>query len=137
MDAPAIESQAAQLAHMVPASEPPFADMAAGTAFFVIAFSALVLIYVVLRDRRRHQTISMLVERGQPIPPTLLPRAASRHAEMRRGTWLVALAIGAGVTLYVLTGEMRYAAWGLIPLCLGVASYVNAALFYPRSGSQS
>jgi hypothetical protein len=136
MDAPALESQTVQLADTDPPWE-PFADMAAGTAIFVIAFSVLVLIYVGLRDRYRHKTISMLVERSQPIPSTLLPRAASRHAELRRGTWLVALAIGVGVTLYVLTREIRYAAWGLIPLFLGVASYVNAALFYPRSGSQS
>jgi hypothetical protein len=136
MDTPTIPPEAAHLAHLEPAGEPPFADMAAGTAFFVIAVGALVLIYVVLRERRRQQLIAMLVERGQPIPPTLLPRAASPHAEMRRGTWLTALAVGIGITLYVLTSEVRYAAWGLIPLCLGIASYVNAALFYPRDGSQ-
>jgi hypothetical protein len=135
VETPAVETQAAHLGDVDPPGE-HLADMAAGTALFVLFFSALVLIYVVLRERRRHQLLSMLVERGQAIPPALLPRTASRHAELRRGTWLTALALAVGVVLYVLTREVRYAAWALIPLCLGIASYVNAALFYPRDGSQ-
>lgn len=136
MESPAIPLDAAHLEDMKTFGE-SLADMAAGTAAFVIAFSVLVLIYVVLHERRRHKLLSLMVERGQPIPPTLLPRAASPHAEMRRGSWLTALAVGVGLTLYALSGELRYAAFGLIPLCLGLASFVNAILLYPRDGSQS
>jgi len=118
----------------VPAESPdsPFADMAAGTAIFVIALGILVLVYLLFRERRRQQLIAMFLERGQTVPSTLLPRAGSRHAEIRRGTWLIGLALGVGAVLWIASGTYRYAVWGLIPLCLGTASFINAAFFYPR-----
>lgn len=114
----------------------PFADMAAGAALFGVAIGVLVLIYVVLRERRQRQLIAMFLERGQVVPAALLPRSASRHGELRRGAWLAALGLGIGISSWVLTREVRYAAWGVIPLCLGVASFINAALFHPRNDRQ-
>lgn len=114
----------------------PFADMAAGTALFVVALGVLVLIFVALRERRRRQLIAMFLERGQQVPPEMLPRSASRYGEMRRGAWLAALGLGIGLTSWMLTREMRWAAWGIVPLCLGAASFINAALFYPRNDSR-
>jgi hypothetical protein len=116
--------------------ENPFIDMAAGTAFFVIALAIVLVVFLALRERSRRRLMIAFLEKGQEIPPALLPRADSRQRELRRGTWLTGLAIGVALTLYVIGGDWKLAAWGLVPLCLGAASFVNAALFHSDDDSR-
>jgi hypothetical protein len=109
---------------------------AAGAALFIIAIAVpamiTVMIYGVFRQKRRHDLFARFIDKGQEIPLALLPARPSRHRDLRRGVWLAGLGIGVGLVLYIATGNLRVAAWCLILLLLGAASFVNAALFHPK-----
>jgi hypothetical protein len=111
------------------ATHPPFGNVVAATALLVIGLALIVAVSMWLRGWRRHRLLTTFIERGQEIPPALLPRPPSRQDEQRRGTWLTCLGVGVGLVLYIVSGDPKLAAWCLIPLFLGLASFVNAALF--------
>jgi hypothetical protein len=111
-------------------------DAAAGTALFVIAIAAMALLFGTLREKFKRDLLARFVDKGQEIPAALLPRPPSRERELRRGVWLTSLGLGVGLALF-LAGGPRVAAWCLILLLLGAASFLNAVLFYPNdSGEQ-
>lgn len=112
---------------------------AIGGAVSLTIIIVVALIFATLRDKRRQDLFARFAEKGQEIPPALLPAPPSRLRELRRATWLSALGLGLGLVLYIGTSDWRVAAWCLILLFLGAASFVNAALFYPprRSGESS
>jgi hypothetical protein len=112
------------------AAQHPIIGMAGGTALFVVAIVTLSLLFGFLREKRRHDLIARFVDKGQEIPPSLLPQGPSRHRELRRGTWLTFLGLGLGIALYTV-GGLWMAVWSVILLFLGAASFVNAMLFYP------
>jgi hypothetical protein len=86
---------------------------------------------VFFRDKRRNDLIGRFIDKGLPIPPELLPGSASRTGERRRGSLLLALGLGLGCAVYFGTNDLRVAAaWSAVLVFLGVASFVNAALFY-------
>lgn len=114
----------------------PFEDMAAGTALFVIALAVIALIFGMYREKRRQDLLARFIDKGQEIPSALLPQPPSRLRELRRGVWLTSLGLGVGLVLYIATGSLRAAAWCLILLFLGAASFLNAMLFYPNSDSR-
>jgi hypothetical protein len=103
-----------------------------GTALFVIAISVIALFFGTLREKRRQDLIARFVDKGQEIPRSLLPQLPSRQRELRRGIWLTSLGLGVGLVLYIASGNLRVAAWCLILLFLGAASFLNAVLFYPN-----
>jgi hypothetical protein len=110
---------------------------AAGTAVFVIFIAVIALLFVTLHHKHKKDLFARFIDKGQEIPAALLPRAPSRERELRRGIWLTSLGLGVGLVLYIATGNLRIAAWCLILLSLGAASFVNAALLYPdASGSK-
>jgi hypothetical protein len=109
---------------------------AAGTALFIIAIALIAAVFGALRERRKHDLIVRFLDKGQEIPPSLLPRPPSMQREVRRGIWLSSLGLGVGLALYVTTGSWRVSAWCLIPLLLGAASFLNAVLFYPKTDSR-
>jgi hypothetical protein len=103
---------------------------------FVVLITAVVLTFVNQRERRRQETLARFIERGQEIPAALLPPARySRNVSLRRGVGLTCLAIGLGVAIYLNTGDFRSAAWCLVPLSLGIGSFINAALSNPGRDS--
>jgi type VI protein secretion system component VasF len=100
------------------------------------------LYFAAKRERHKHSLYVQFLEKGQEIPPELMPRSStrksSREREVTRGVWLVSLGLGIGLVLYIATSDWRMAAWSLILLFLGAASFINAALLYPpdQSGRQ-
>ena len=112
-------------------------ETAPGTALFVVAIAFIATAYGALRSKQRQDLIARFLDKGQEIPASLLPPAPSRHRELRRATWLMGLGLGIALALYIATGAWRAAAWGLIPVLLGCASFINATLFYPSPGPPS
>jgi hypothetical protein len=106
-----------------------------GLMAFLAIVIGLVLFFMSQRDKRRQELIARFVDKGQEVPPALWPPAPSAQRELRRGTWLTSLGLGIGVVLYIATDDFKVAAWSLILLFLGAASFLNAVLFYPKPGS--
>ncbi|MDX1561311.1 MAG: DUF6249 domain-containing protein [Gammaproteobacteria bacterium] len=99
---------------------------------FVLIIVGLPLYFANRRDRRKQELYLRFVELGHEIPKELLPRGHSRRSsyerELVRGVWLSCLGVGLGLVLYIVTQEWRMAAWSLILLFLGAASFINAML---------
>lgn len=114
-----------------------FGGMIAGLIALAIIFN------FVLRGRRaRFETIRLLIEKGQEIPPQLLgpgvpaPRQEKWSLEELRGHavgWgnvFTFLGVGIGLANYLSAGDWRSAAWGLIFVFLGIGWFVNAAIIH-------
>lgn len=101
----------------------------------VIALVAIAFFFKNAREKRRHDLYIRFLEKGQEIPRELMPRLPSRRGELIRGVWLLSLGLGIGIVLLVVSSEWRVAVWSVILLFLAAASFVNAALFYPRGDS--
>ena len=101
------------------------------TIIFATLFGAPVLIVAVImffsyiKARSLHKTVRLMVEKGQPVPESLLaaPHTPARQRnDMRRGVMLVI--VGIGVMLFLAAvNEFEGGAWalGLIPFMIGVA----------------
>lgn len=111
----------------------PFGPAPAVAAIGFFAAIIAAMFFAFQRERRRQDFLLRFVEKEQPIPAELLPPQPSRVRELRRGVWLLCLGLGLGLLLYILSEEWTYAAWSLILLFLALASFINAALFYPDS----
>jgi hypothetical protein len=103
---------------------------APGIVIFVIFVAVIALLFGTLRAKFKRDLFARFVDKGQEIPAALLPRPPSRQRELRRGVWLTSLGLGVGLVLGI-AGGPRVAAWCLILLFLGAASFLNAVLFYP------
>jgi hypothetical protein len=116
-----------------PVPENPFgyAPVVAVIGLFAVIIAAM--FFASQREKRKQDLLVQFVEKDQQIPQELLPPQPSRKREVRRGVWLLALGIGLGLVLFIASGEWATAAWSLIPFLLAVASFVNAAFFYPDS----
>ena len=72
------------------------------------------------RNRQLHETLRLMIEKGQPIPPELLQSQDSpRRPRSDLRTGLVLIAVGIGV-FFLPLGNVSSRA-GLIPLLMGVA----------------
>jgi hypothetical protein len=126
----------AQMVHPEESLSERVSDHAPGFALCIIALAVIGVVYVALRDKFRRDLFVRFIDKGQEVPAALLPAPPSRLRELRRGVWLTCLGLGIGVVLYIMSGSLRVAAWSLIPLFLGAASFLNAALFYPNPDSR-
>ncbi len=97
---------------------------------FLSIFGAPVLIAIVAgiialsAQRRRHQTIRMLAEKGQPIPVELLAphtRAVRQRSDVRRGVIWAMIGLGAMI-FFGAVNDWEGGAWsiGLIPFLIGL-----------------
>ena len=97
---------------------------------FLSIFGAPVLIAIVAgiialsAQRRRHQTIRMLAEKGQPIPVELLAphtRAVRQRSDVRRGVIWAMIGLGAMI-FFGAVNEWEGGTWsiGLIPFLIGL-----------------
>lgn len=87
------------------------------------------------RNRMLHDTIRLMIEKGQPIPPELLqsqdpPRRPK--SDLRSGLVLVGVGLGVGMFLFV----QHQNAWpaGLIPLLMGVAFLITWKIESSKNG---
>lgn len=67
-----------------------------------------------------HETIRLMIEKGQPVPPELFlnPKIARPRNDMRRGVILIA--IGIGISVFFLSNHQSAWPLGLIPTLMGV-----------------
>ena len=91
--------------------------------FTVLASIAVVLWFRSRSERARHAMLTLLVERGQPVPPELFAKARTPASDLRRGVVLVALGVGVALSLLIF-GVGRVAGFGLIPALTGVGYLV-------------
>jgi hypothetical protein len=90
------------------------------------------------RSRQLHETIRLMVEKGQPIPPELLqsqdpPRRP--RSDLRTGLVLVSVGIGSILFFYGVGGNTANV-WGLglIPLLMGLAFLITWKIESNKNG---
>lgn len=96
---------------------------------FLTIFGAPVLIVAVImyfgfsRNRMMHRTVRMMVEKGQPVPESLLnpPPAVRKRSDMRRGVVLVMVGLGLVIFLGAVN-DWEGGSWaiGIIPFLIGL-----------------
>jgi hypothetical protein len=96
---------------------------------FTTLFGAPVLVvgaimfFSYLKSRSLHRTVRDMVEKGQPVPPTLFapPPTIRARSDMRRGVVLVMVGFGLMV-FFGAVNEWEGGAWalGIIPFLIGV-----------------
>jgi Domain of unknown function (DUF6249) len=83
----------------------------------------LILYFSFSRSRALHRTVRMMVEKGQPVPESLLnpPPAQRQRSDVRRGVVLAMIGIGVMAFLGA-ASDWEGGAWtlGLIPFLIGV-----------------
>jgi hypothetical protein len=95
-------------------------------SFFLFTFLVFggVLLHRSRRDRQKHETLRIMVEKGADIPPAFLDPPASRITDLRKGILLLASGLGLGLFLLVLSAwepeAIRGAPVGLFPALLGL-----------------
>ena len=83
------------------------------------------------RDKLRHGTIRLAIERGQPLPPELLDRPAPRLPNRDRTRGLVLIAFGLGLWIFLKASPQHaagLASLGAIPILVGAALILSWAL---------
>lgn len=111
-----------------------------GLAVLIVA---LICWTVARAQQTRYETIRSLIEKGQEIPPQLLPGTPapkpvqkSRAEAAEDSAWGVLLwgilfsflGVGIGLAAYLSSGDIRKAAWGLILLFVGLGLLTFLAL---------
>jgi hypothetical protein len=110
----------------------------------ILGIIALSMLAPYLAQRRHAQLIEKFVEQGREIPPELtlgppkpgpadkpmIETAGQRRTRLtRRGVVLLAWAAGIAVVFYLTFEDPRASAWGLLFLCLAIASFINGWFF--------
>lgn len=115
-----------------------FPAMLLGLALLVVVF-----LLIGRANRARYETVKLMIEKGQEIPPEFFaphrPHALPKEGltlDYYRGmaigwgvTW-TCLGLGISAASYVSSGQLRSAAWGLIFVFLGLGSFINAAIVH-------
>jgi hypothetical protein len=87
------------------------------------------------RSRMLHDTLRLMIEKGQPIPPELLQpidRQRRPRSDLRTGLVLVSIGIGVGVMLLLIHHDEWPGA--LIPLLMGVAFLITWKIEANKNG---
>jgi len=84
---------------------------------------AIVWLSVFARERQRriaHETIRLMIEKGQPVPSELFldPKIARPRNDLHRG--VVFVSAGIGIIAFFSIDHSHFWALGLIPLLMGV-----------------
>ena len=90
------------------------------------------------RAQMHHETLRLLIEKGQPIPPELLQGADGFRRprnDLRNGLVLISVGLGLG-TLLVTQGDGDWPV-ALIPLLMGVAFLIAGKIESKKDASQS
>jgi len=90
--------------------------------FFAMVATVVGLVFSARERQRRltHETIRLMIEKGQPVPPELFldPKIAKPRNDLRRGVLLISA--GIGIAIFFLTHHDRAWSLGVIPLVVGV-----------------
>lgn len=109
-----------------------------GMFSMIIACVAIGVTARLKRNRMLHETVRMMIEKGQPIPPELLqPQETARRprSDLRTGLVLVAIGIGlCGLGLSIGSDKAKISGLGLIPILMGVAFLIAWKIEAKRSG---
>jgi hypothetical protein len=118
---------------VVAAADPPAVAIVVPVAFFlaVIGVVALALAHGVRKDRQRHETLRLMIEKGATIPPELLTPPVRKRSDLRKGIILVST--GAGIAAMMALLERSEPVWGigLVPALIGVGYLIAARLERP------
>jgi Domain of unknown function (DUF6249) len=128
-----------QILELAKSNEPPAGVLIGITVSMfamVVACVALGVSQRLKRARLLHETLRLMIEKGQPIPPELLqwPEGMRRpRNDLRNG--LVFISIGIGIGAFLLA-EHEGKAWpvAFIPLLIGVALLVARKLEHRANG---
>lgn len=95
-------------------------------SFFLVTFFvvAAALYAGFRRDRQRHETLRLALERGAQIPVELLTPPKKPGSDLRRGILLTAAGLALGVLLLSTTSERGVWTASLIPTLLGIGYLV-------------
>ena len=91
-----------------------------------IAAAVIVWLIVAAKMARRkltHETIRLMIEKGQPIPPELFLDPKKPHNDLRTGVVLIAVGIGI-MAFYHASHIDNVSTLGLIPLLMGIGYIV-------------
>jgi hypothetical protein len=102
--------------------DPPAVAIIVPLAMFALVFAIVVaaLYANFRRDRHRHETIRLALERGGAIPPELLIPPRKPHTDLRRGVLLLCAGLGLAVLLFKTANESGAWTAALIPIFLGL-----------------
>jgi hypothetical protein len=120
-----------QMVELAKSHEPPGSVIILVTVSMfamIVACVALGVSQKLKRTRLLHETLRLMIEKGQPIPPELLhsPDGLRRpRNDLRNGLVFVSIGLGLGVVLMEQGREWPIA---LIPLLIGVALLVTRKL---------
>ena len=95
-------------------------------AFFalIIGIVGIALYSNFRKDKQKHETLRLVIEKGGEIPAALLVNAPNPRSDLRRG--LLLLSVGLALGILLLATKSGHGAWtaALIPTFLGVAYLV-------------
>lgn len=88
-----------------------------------VAVVATIMYFSFSKNRAMHRTVRMMVEKGQPVPESLLnpPPVVRQRSDLRRG--IVLLMIGSGLVIFLgAVNDWDGGAWsiGIIPFMIGL-----------------
>ncbi len=104
-------------------------EIAVPIAFFlmVVLLVGLIQLASYRRDRIRHETLRVMVERGAEIPMALLsPRKRRPASDLRRGVIWLCVGLGTMAALAILAAHEENHPWaiGLVPTLIGIGYLV-------------
>jgi uncharacterized membrane protein len=114
-----------------PPRDPPAVAIVVPVVFFgaVVLVVALSLYASFRKDRERHETLRLVIERGGSIPPELVSPPPKRPtSDLRRGMVLLSGGVGLSIFLAVVPPERGVWTAGLVPVLLGVGYLAVARL---------
>lgn len=95
-------------------------------AFFalIIGIVGIALYSNFRKDKQKHETLRLVIEKGGEIPTALLVNAPNPRADLRRG--LLLLSVGLALGILLIATKSGHGAWtaALIPTFLGAAYLV-------------
>ena len=106
-----------------------------GTPIMIVA---LIMYFSFSKSRAMHRTVRMLVEKGQPVPESLLnpPPVIRQRSDLRRG--VVLLMVGTGLMIFFgACNDWEGGAWslGIIPFLIGLGYLLVWRLDFRRGES--
>ena len=101
---------------------------------FTLGVVGLALYFTSKQERHKLDAIAKLVASGHPVPREMFMKKVlpsveeQRRRDLRRGVSALCWAVGVALTFYLLGGDPRAPAWGLIFLFVSIGSFVNLYL---------
>lgn len=97
---------------------------------FLTAITIILIVFIskYLRDRSRDQVIMKALEAGKELSPDFFKNSdlsREKKSDPLTGA-LVSIGVGIGLfaALYFFFGGIKFAAFGLIPLCIGIGQLI-------------